>query len=276
MSHSIGFLLLLVSFGWCLQSCTESPEAHSPTEPVPAPAAGATLFPDDAPDIDTAAPEDPMPAPDAGTLFLHTRYDSIRSYPGGGGNFTIAIIPDQEFAGRAILTIAADPALHARLDRSTLCPAKRVAELTVRPDINAAPGLYAITLLATHNGVRYTQALLVRVFEWAQFEPGVEMEKRADFLTWLAAAHPELGEIAAHPVHRYITYPEILIVEHWTFLSSAWDMRICFHVMVPPDDWSMMLLRRTGSLVPLLAARRDSDGSIHEIPVKEYPQLCGY
>ncbi len=275
MSHAMRFLLSIL-FVLMLQSCTESPETRSPTEPAPASAAGAPLFPDDAAASENLSPLDPTPPPDAGSLTLLSRYDSIRSYPGGGGLFTIAIVPDQDFAGRAILTIEADPALHARLDRSTLCRGKRVAELKLRPATDIAPGLYTISLQATHNGRRYTHSLLVRVFEWEQGEPGMEMDKRADFLSWLAVAHPELAGVASHAFHRYITYPEILIVEHWTFLGSAWDMRLCFHVMIPPDDWSMMLLRRTGSLAPLLAARRDSDGSIHEIPVSEYPLLCGY
>ena len=118
--------------------------------------------------------------------------------------------------------------------------------------------------------MQYARTFYVRIFAWEQGPPGAEMAQRASFLSWLAAAHPELGDIAARPSLRYITYPEILIVEHWTFLSSVWDMRVCFHVMIPPDDWSMMLLRRTGSLTPLLAARRESDGSIREIPVSSY------
>jgi hypothetical protein len=226
--------------------------------------------------FDDVIPIEPTPPTDAGSLSLQTRYDSIRSYPGGGGVFTIAILPDREFAGRAILTINADPALGARLDRSTLNASRNVSELRLQPRTDIEPGPYVISLQVTHNKAKYTRSLLVRVYPWSQYEPGAEMEKREPFLAWLASAHPELGGITTQSFHRYMTYPEILIVEHWTFLSSAWDMRLCFHVMVPPDDGSMILLRRTQSLTPLLAARRESDGSIHEIPIEEYPLLCGY
>lgn len=276
MSLIMRYLFLLLSLGLFPQSCAERHDTRFPTAPLPSSAAEPPSPAPDSASTENLEPIEPAPPGDAGRLTLLTRYDSIRSYPGGGGVFTIAIVPDQDFTGRAILSIDADPALHARLDRSTLNRGRSVAELKLRPSLDIAAGLYTISLQVMHNGMRYTHSLHVRVFEWSQAVPGVEMEKRAAFLSWLATAHPELGDISARPFTRYITYPEILIVEHWTFLGSAWDMRLCFHVMIPPDDWSMMLLRRTGSLTPLLAARRESDGSIHEIPIAEYPLLCGY
>jgi hypothetical protein len=88
--------------------------------------------------------------------------------------------------------------------------------------------------------------------------------------------HPELGDLSPQVWRNYLTYPMHLIVEHWTFLSTAWEVRLCRHIMIPPHDWSMILFRRLGTLEPVLAARRETDGSIHQIPVSEYPVLYGF
>jgi hypothetical protein len=225
---------------------------------------------------DSLPPEPPPEERDAGSYGLHARYDTLRSFPGGGGVFTIYITPGEDFAGTVRMSVEAAAGLGARWDRMLLDADVRGAELVLHPASTIDAGTYALTVIARHAGLEKEYSLLVDIREWSQVGPGHEMGKRQDFLDWLAASHPELGDVAARPFFRFCTYPEILIVEHWTFLSAEWEMRVCFHVMIPPDDWSMMLLRRTGSVTPLLAALRESDGRITEIPVTEYPTQFGY
>ena len=224
-----------------------------------------------------AMPDEALPSPaDAGEYVLQARHSAIRSYPGGGGVFTVFIDPREDFSGTVRLSIEADPQLHASLSRHVLDERERVAELRLAPSEAMDVGMHRINVVAMHDDRITALSLDVEMLHWTQFPPAMEMEKREDFLAWLDAAHPELGDVTRRPFHRYMTYPEILIVEHWTFLSAEWEVRLCYHVMIPPDDWSMLLLRRCGSLSPLLAARRESDGSIHEIPVEQYPTLFGY
>ncbi len=224
-----------------------------------------------------ALPPDPLPAErDEGDYTLHTRFDTLRSFPGGGGVFTLRITPDEDFAGVVRLSVQSPAALNARVDRMLLDADSRGAELVLHPAASLPAGMYTMKVIVRHAGVQKEYPLHVDVREWSQTDPGQEMGKRQDFLDWLSATHPELGNIDARPSFRFCTYPEILIVEHWTFVSADWEMRVCFHVMIPPDDWSMMLLRRAGALQPLLAARRESDGRIAEIPVSEYPTHFGY
>jgi len=221
-------------------------------------------------------PPTPPIETDAGGFSLHVTYDSIRSYPGGGGVFTIYAVPDDDFAGSIRLEVDADQQLHAALDHHIIDDAESVTELRLHPEASIDVGVRVLTVRATHNNRQVELKLIADVRFWAQSDEGIEMEKRAQFLDWLSREHPELGEIGLQPFHRYKTYTQILVVEHWTFLSTAWDMRVCFHVMIPPHDWAMMQLRRTGTLTPLLAARRASDGSIEEMPVSEYPTLFNY
>ena len=237
----------------------------------------APVYPGDSPDQATQDDILPVDPPsdemDTGTFSLHCINTSVRSYIGGGGVFIIAIKPDPQFSGTVQLAVEADPLLAVQLTRYRLDEFISYAELTVEPCAPIAQGTSTITVRATHHGRTITRQLDVDLYEWEQNEPGTEIIKRDEFVSWLAKEHPEVGDLSAEQFRRYMTYPQILIVEHWTFLNQDWEFRVCFHVMIPPHDWSMMLLRRRGCAQPLLAARRDSDGTIAEIPVDEYPVL---
>ena len=223
-------------------------------------------------------PPEPMPAEDdAGSFTLRATAGAVRSFPGGGGLFVVSIRPDAGFAGMVRLSLDADPALHAQLDRYLLDRSDSVAEIRIAPDDDAPIDNLTIVLTATHNGVHTTLPLTVEMFEWEQSKtPGEEIGYRDTFISWLNDAHPELDISAADHFLRWHTYPQIIIVEHWTFLSRDWELRVCYHVMIPPHDWSKMLLRRRGSTRPILAAHRDTEGHITEIPIEEYPILDGY
>ena len=76
----------------------------------------------------------------------------------------------------------------------------------------------------------------------------------------------------------YCTYPQTIIVSHYTFLSENWEVRFCHHEMIPPDDWSMILIRQRGEIDAEVSYKEDSsiNHSVYEIPVSEYPILYGY
>lgn len=221
-------------------------------------------------------PDDPGDeSNEAGGFTLRCINTSVRSYTGGGGVFVVTIQPDPQFNGSVRLEVEANPLLGAKLTRYRLDEFLSYAELTVEPAAPIAPATYDIVLRATHHGKTISRILQVDIHFWSHHEPGMEILKRDEFVSWLSNEHPELGDFAAEEFRRYMTYPEILVVEHWTFLSDMWEFRLCYHVMIPPHDWSKMLLRRRGCSQPLLAAQRESDGTIAEMPVDEYPVFLG-
>lgn len=224
-----------------------------------------------------------FPAPD----LLEAKYTYIRSYPGGGGVFPVRLSPDLPAAGEVQLCLKADPALNARLDRRTLNKESRIAEISIEPDSDIEIRTYFIDLVASPAGISHEIAtrpvpvltLEIEMFNWGQTGPEIAEMKRDQLLEWVEANHPELGDIGTQDCYSYMTYPQILVVEHWTFLSADWEIRVCFHVMIPPHDWSMIQLRKRGEWDPLLAARRQFGGityTISEIPVSEYPTFYGY
>jgi hypothetical protein len=224
---------------------------------------------------------DDLPIPpdflDAGGYTLSARYTHIRSYPGGGGIFTVYIEPEADFAGTVRLSLLGEQGAICTLNRKVLDRTCRVAELRLSPDAGMPVENFTIQVKAEHAYSSKVLPLNVTMYDWSHGDPDQELVLLDRYLDWVRANHPELGAIPMESHRRYLTYPEHLIVEHWTFLTPTWELRLCRHVMIPPHDWSMVLLRRFGSLEPVLAARLDNSASeIHEISVAEYPILYGY
>lgn len=214
---------------------------------------------------------------DAGTFTLTAHASQIRSYPNGGGIFTVSLVPEDGFKGSVRLSVRADADLRCTLSLPRLDSVNRVVELRLAPTANATVEPKQIELRAWHGGSMTSLPLTVDMYDWSYAEPGEETMLLDRYLAWVHANHRELGRVDVSGFQRYLTYPYHLIVEHWSFVNVLWEVRLCRHVMVPPGDWSMILLRRLGTREPVLAARLDQTMSeIREIPVSEYPILYGY
>jgi hypothetical protein len=203
-------------------------------------------------------------------------YDRIRSCPECGGVFIAHIIPGSDFSGGVKLLLNAEPELSAELNRDYLNADSRVVEITIRPDSLTEIREYSMVLIAENAAMHRMLQLEVEMFPVEPQDSNWVVRKRDEFMPWIMHEHPEYAEILDQKWFAYNTYPQIWVVEHWTFLSQDWEMRICFHVMIPPYDWSMMRLRKRGEAEAEFAARWESDGTIHEIPVSDYPIMFGY
>jgi len=221
--------------------------------------------------------EHPVTPPvDAGDFSIAAPFDTIRSYAGGGGLFILSMTPKAGFSGNATLRIEADPVLGASLLKNKLTAFDTTAELLLRPSSELPDGNHTIKVIAAHAGVEKQLLLCVEAMTWSGPDSSVVMERLDAFRAWSVARDPSLAAAFVAPEFIYNTYPEILIVEHNTILTPSWEIRLCKHVMVPPCDWMKIRFRKRGSVAPLFAALRESDGTIREIPVEEYPTLCGY
>jgi hypothetical protein len=214
-----------------------------------------------------------------GVFDFEPKYTLIKSYPTGGGIFVLRLIPGEGFSGDVNVTLSAHKSLGAELCSTTLSANDPVAEIMVSPMRKVMIGTHTMTVTASNPTHSVTVTLSVEVVAGTPFMTSWTRTTFTTFVGWLKAEHPELGRFNAQRWDTYATYPGILVVEHWTYLSEDWEFRICYHVMMPPDDWSMMQLRRRGEWDPSLAARREWNGEeyvIFEIPVEDYPVIYGY
>ena len=225
-------------------------------------------------------PVDPPPTGE-GSFGLEAKYTAIGSYPTGGGVFILRLVPGADLTGDVALSISAHKTLNATLTTTMVNAETAIAEVAISPTAQAAVALHYITVTASNQTHEETIQLEVNVIPWGIVSMNTIQEKYGQFEDWLRDEHPELGNFASQKWELYSTYPRIVVVEHYTFLSDDWELRICFHVMIPPYDWSKMLLRPRGQWDPILAAIREWDEGaqdyvISEMPVEDYPIINGY
>lgn len=215
-------------------------------------------------------------SPEICDFAIKAKYRMIRSYPEGGGVFIVRALPAGHPLNEIILSIEADPGLNAIIDLNDINQHSGIAEITIQPEQSIEFGTYPIMVYATRSNSTRAIELRVETINWTGDNVEMATIKKDEFIGWLETEHPEFGEFSGRDWFPYVTYPGILVVEHWTFLDQDWEMRICFHVMIPPYDWSMLLLRPRGEWDPIFAAKRESDGTIYEIPIGDYPIFFSY
>ncbi len=251
-----------------------------------------------------------------GDFEIVTKYNYIRSYQKGGGIFIINMTPNDDFSGFVFLWMKSNPNLNAKLDRRILNKGSSVAEITISPNELTEIKTYQILLFAIHfkipiltkivhflgnifskklylsTSLLYNHlndsflrnhlfeirklVFLVEMFNWSSESLSEALVKKEELIKWLESEHPEFGIFPDKKWFAYVTYPGILVVEHWTFLYEEWEMRICYHVMIPPYNWSKICLRKRGEVNSIFAAMRESDGNTYKIPLSEYQTHYGY
>jgi hypothetical protein len=216
------------------------------------------------------------PTDDKGAFTLSAKYKFIRSYPDGGGIFVISITTDSEFEGIVQLSVETDNDINAELNKSELTISDKIADVLINPSKNSSIDTHKIIVKAKHSGIEKRLELFVDVMQWEKEDPESVKQKRNEFKNFCISKNALYQEIFTDNYLCYETYPEILIVEHNTFITENYEVRLCYHVMIPPHDWSKLLIRKRNSLEPEIALMRETNGSIHEIPVGEYPTFFGY
>jgi hypothetical protein len=212
---------------------------------------------------------------DGGTYTLVANYDSIRSMPGGGGIFVVRIVPSADFTGSVKLNLDADTALHVSLTKATLVKSDTVTDITINPGLSAQEGVITFTCTASHAGKEQKHTFHVRVMEWSCDIDSTIFEKRELFRNWLVSKNSAYSELFGTLQQVYKTYPQILIVEHYTMLTPRYEFRLCYHVTISPYNWSKIWIRDRSKPSAEFSAIWENSGSIRETAVDEYP-IFGY
>jgi hypothetical protein len=216
-----------------------------------------------------------IPPLDEGEYSISIKYVSVMIYPGGGAVFLISLTPEYKFNGDVNISTSCDPALNCNVKNINLDKEHPVSEIEVRPADSIREGKYPISICFTHKEVTKYDTVYVNISQWGCNEEDA-FNKRNEFKEFIERKYPNLSDIFVLKNTCYSTYTNILIVEHYTFLSDSYEVRLCYHVMIPPSDWSKLLIRKRLSWEPLIALSRDTKGEIVEIPVSEYPIFFGY
>jgi hypothetical protein len=116
-------------------------------------------------------------------------------------------------------------------------------EITVVPATTVQDADLEVTIAARRGG---TELRARRTLAVAPGEDTLRPEAErhlGEFLTWLAAVHPEFG-IGPRTPWQGSPGSWVLAVEHYQFVSDEWELGLAWHVMIAPDDWATVYLRR--------------------------------
>jgi hypothetical protein len=132
----------------------------------------------------------------------------------------------------------------ARVDQSTVTtPANgEIAEIAVELDESGANATASVEFIVDSCAA---EQRTIGIMDW---EDTREQEAEPYFerwVAWLEAEHPELGITSATEWESEFVMP-VLIVSHYAYWNADWEMVVSWHVMVPPDDFTEVRLRRRG------------------------------
>ena len=180
--------------------------------------------------------------------------------------------------GEAVALTATVSGASASIEPQSLLPGG-VAEVTVIPEEPSVGQDLTVTVSGTRSGEQATadKTLSVAEGDIQEYEtsllPTAE-EMRDRFIPWLEANHPEFEITSQTEWDGQVVTPIWLVVSHYLFFSEEWELHVYWHVMIPPDDWVKIDLRRRFSEINYsssfeISSRSDENEEPHAIELPE-------
>jgi hypothetical protein len=130
-----------------------------------------------------------------------------------------------------------------------------VAEVwVVAPDVTDETP-FELTIDATRAGVTHSTSRTTSVFPWEDDRAEYAQTLLNLFTGWLEQHRPELGVTRSTQLSGSFVAPGLLVVSHYMFVGTEWEIGLSWHVMIAPDDWAEIYLRPRSALAPSLAFR---------------------
>lgn len=170
--------------------------------------------------------------------------------PGPGGSGDAPGGSDQSDTRRASasdlpITISAETInATATVLEPVLASAEHIAEVIVVPDAGSTGSTVTLTIVGTGADVTARSTVSFDVVEGEDDRAADAARIRDLFLPWLAANRPDLGITEATEWQGTMVSPQWLVVSHYLFFTDEWEMHVEWHIMVAPDDWARIDLRR--------------------------------
>lgn len=130
----------------------------------------------------------------------------------------------------------------------------KVAEVIVTPEAASVGKTVEVTVTGTRGTVTDTKKVTFEVIDGVDDRKDTARRLLTSFTDYLAAEHPELGIKSDTQWTGTMVSPQWLVVSHYLFFSEQWELHLEWHIMVAPDDWARIDLRKRGTEVKPSAA----------------------
>ena len=169
------------------------------------------------------------------------------------------------------LSVKSPPEINLAIDRTT-ASTSCTTRLTITPLSPAFETPYEIFAFADDGKNLYQASMDVVVIDGFTTEPEQASFEKKRVLDYLEANHPELGLSAALPFKGYDPNPRIFIVDYYNYEWESWELRLNWHVMIPPHDWTNAAIvnYKTGYV---WYVHIDTNGVFHEYSPEAYSLL---
>lgn len=182
---------------------------------------------------------------DQAPFSLQATPESMQAIPGQLCVFLTSVQDDGDGSGKgkAVAISAQATDLTPTVEPLQITPTQ-VAEVSVTPTESQKEQSVSIDIKGKREGLEHTKTVSLSVVEGEDNLEITAVSIRDKFIPWLEANHPELGITYETVWNGTIVTPNILIVANYLFFSEDWEMGLTWHVMIPPNDWARIYLRR--------------------------------
>lgn len=134
----------------------------------------------------------------------------------------------------------------------------QVLEVFLYPNTTHINANIGVEVSVTADMVTVTDVATVYVVDWSLPDLTLVTDMHYTFVQFLAANYPDFGIDETITWTATLNAPQILVVEHYLFMSEFWEMELSRHVMIAPYDWINVYLRPRGALTPSWAGMIES------------------
>ena len=228
-------LLILVLQVLLVASC-----ATAPSDTTPAPTAKPTeTKPTETKPSETSTPKE------AEELKIEVLPESLNGFSIAGQRivYLVSILKGAADSASAAEIFAEADNADTTVEHKTI-EAGEVAEVIVIPKANSAGKSVNLTITAKLGSNTDSKKITFDVIEGEDDRKDYATELRDKFVAWLEANHPEMGIAKDTAWTGTMVSPQWLVVSHYLFFSYEWEMHVEWHIMVAPDDWARIDLRK--------------------------------
>jgi hypothetical protein len=134
----------------------------------------------------------------------------------------------------------------------------QLLEVFLYPNASHVNSDIEVEVQVTADSFTATDSAVIHVIEWEIHDMNYITEFRDVFINYLMVNHPEFKIDETVKWTTIQNSIQILIVEHFLFMSESWEMELSRHVMIAPYDWVEVYLRPRGALTPTWAGEIES------------------
>lgn len=188
------------------------------------------------------------------TLNIDFIPDHSNTSPGGTGWFIVEIDATEEIATYDV-AIQTNTSIETDYEYWSQTP---LLEVFIYPNTSHIDMCIEVEVVFTWGELVASDSAFLYVLNWTFGELSEVIQKRDVFIDHLASTYPELGINQTTSWTPIWNGAGILIVGHYLFKSTYWEMEIAWHVMIAPHDWVQVYLRPRAEVQPSWAGKIDS------------------